>query len=84
MPRFHLNLFNDVGPVLDPDGMDFPDLATARSEAVRNIRSIMAEEVLRGRIDLQGRIEIAEPSGTVCATVRFAEAVELKLAGEGE
>ena len=84
MPRFHLNLFNDVGPVLDPEGMDFPDLPAARAEAIRNIRSILSEEVLKGRLDLHGRIEIADLSGTVCAIVRFKEAIELQQAGESE
>jgi hypothetical protein len=84
MPRYHLNLFNGTGSVIDEEGLEFPDLAAARAEAVRDIRSILSDEVLKGRIDLQGRIEIAEPAGTVCATVRFTEAVELILAGKGE
>jgi hypothetical protein len=83
MARFHLNLINQVGFVPDHDGVELPDLTSARAEAIRNIRSILAEEVLKGRLDLSGRIEIARSDGQIDEIVHFAEALTLEQAKDG-
>jgi hypothetical protein len=83
MPKFYLHLFNRIGSTSDEEGVELPDLATARKSAAENIRSIMSEEVKEGLFDLNGRIEIVDDQGRLLATVPFADAVELKLTGGG-
>ena len=78
MPRFHLNIFNGDGESPDEEGQVLPDLAAARSEAVRGIRSLLANELSSGVIELGGRIQIADVDGKVLQTVAFAETVEIR------
>ncbi|MDK2768332.1 MAG: hypothetical protein KYX69_11510 [Sphingomonas sp.] len=75
MPRFHLHLFNDID-VPDEDGSDYPDLATARAEAIRSARAMMAEHLLAGRsIALGHRINVADEQGKVLASIPFRELI---------
>jgi hypothetical protein len=83
MPRFFLHLHNSHGFLEDEEGRDLASLADARDEAVRSIRSLLAEEIRRGRIDLRGRLDIAGEDGEILAGVAFGEAVEVLSEGPG-
>ena len=74
MARFFLHLHSDTA-LLDEEGIERPDLAAARAAAVRNIRDLLADDVMRGRIALRQRIDITDADGRVLATVPFREAV---------
>jgi hypothetical protein len=78
MPRFHLHLYDRAGVSSDEEGLELADLDSARARAIDGIRSIASQEVRGGRLDLEGRIEIADEAGTVLGTVRFPEAVEVR------
>lgn len=77
MPRFYFHLRNDL-VVDDDEGMELPNLAAARDHAVFNARSIAAENVHKGRLNLSHRIEIAADSGQILSTVTFADAVQVE------
>jgi hypothetical protein len=74
MPRFHLNLYNNVVS-LDGEGVVLPDLEAARDAAIMNIRDIMKDELVNGQITLGHRIEIVNDRGRILATVFFRDAV---------
>lgn len=80
VPRFYFHLFNDVD-AHDHEGRDVADPAAARDAAKEDIRSIISDAARHGRLDLRGRIEIADERGVVIDAVSFGEAVEL-LIGE--
>jgi CRP-like cAMP-binding protein len=77
MPRFFFNIRNGNGFTEDEEGREFADAATAREEAVRGIRSIVGEEAKEGRIDLRGRIEVADETGRRVCDVGFGDALEV-------
>ena len=77
MPRFHLNLYNDVIS-LDEEGVDLPDLEAARDAAILNIRDIMKDDLARGHITLGHRVEIVSDRGRILATVFFRDAVTVE------
>ena len=77
MPRYFFHLYNDV-VAEDEEGQDLPDLAAAREYALRNIRDLMTEEVMKGRLILRHRIEIADEQGKRVLTVPFSEAVTVE------
>lgn len=81
MTRYFLNLHNRIGFVPDEEGRDFADLAAATADAVDGIRSLLAEEVRKGELDLGGRLEIADVSGQIVCVVQFAEAVRIMRSG---
>ena len=76
MPRFFFHI-RDGESIEDPDGMYLPDTRSARLEAVRNARDIMAEDVRRGRLALSSWIEVADENGEAIFAVPFSEAVEI-------
>jgi hypothetical protein len=76
MTHYFFNII-DGTRIEDEEGMDLPDLAAARDEAIRNARSIMADAIWSGRLPLDEVIEIADRRGHVLTTVPFKAAVEL-------
>jgi hypothetical protein len=77
MPRFYLHVCNGTGFVQDEEGQELPDLDSARAEAVRSARSIMASDVQRGMLDLSSFIEIEDEAHHLVDTLVFEEAVDL-------
>ena len=82
MQRFFLHLRNRMGFVPDEEGRELTDLGAAEALAIGSIRSILKDEIDAGRIDLNGRIDIADSGGHVLAVVPFHTAVELTLRGD--
>ncbi|MDT8759385.1 hypothetical protein MZO42_11815 [Sphingomonas psychrotolerans] len=77
MPRYYLNLFNDVDTT-DEEGCDYADLAEARNGAIEAARALIAEHVTKAQpIDLGDRIEVTDGQGVVLATIRFREVVTI-------
>ena len=78
MPRFFLHICNRDIQATDDEGRDFPDLDAARAAAIEGIRSILADEILSGTIDLRGEIRIADEYGYRLATVSYSEALQIR------
>ena len=76
MPRYHFNLHNGLGPLADEEGRELSDLGAARAEGLKCARAMIAEDILGGRLDLTGRIEVTDDAGSLLLTITFAEAVE--------
>ena len=43
--RYFIHIVTDLERLVDPDGAEFPDLATARAEARQSARDLMAEDL---------------------------------------
>jgi hypothetical protein len=77
MPRFHLNLFNNLN-VEDEEGTEYLDLEHAKAAAVRAAREIMAAHIVAGTaIALDDRIEIADGQGWRLSVVTFGEVISI-------
>ena len=75
MPHYYFNVRNGIGYVQDDEGKEMPDLDAARAEAIKGARSIIASEVLEGRLDLEGAIEVADSGGQRVLRITYREAV---------
>lgn len=84
MPFYRFNIHNGNGLTQDEEGRELPHVAAARAEALTGIRSILAEDVLKGRLDLRGRIEILDGGDAVLLAIGFAEALVIEAPEEGE
>jgi hypothetical protein len=74
--RCFIHIITDRERLVDPDGGEFPDLATARAEASQSARDLMAEELRCGRpVPFGWRAQVADEAGTILLTLRFAELV---------
>lgn len=79
MRRLHFDLHNGTGFTRDEEGRELADGEDARALAIRSIRSILSEEILKGVVDLTGWIDIRSDSGVEVGRVSFSEAVCLRL-----
>ena len=77
MPRFFFHI-RDGESIDDPDGMYLPDTRSARLEAMRSARDIMAEDVRRGHLPLSAWIEVTDEHGEAIFALPFAEAIEIR------
>ncbi|HEX8660647.1 MAG TPA: hypothetical protein VF686_02185 [Brevundimonas sp.] len=83
MPKFYFHLINQVS-ARDHEGRELADLDEATAAARADILSILGDDARRGRLDLRGRIDIADETGAIVRTVAFADAVQLHLPGDAE
>jgi hypothetical protein len=81
MPIFYLHVCNGNGFNEDREGIEFPDAAAARDEAIRGLRSIAADDMLRGEMDLSSFVEIEDEQHQPVETVHFADAVNVRERG---
>ena len=56
--------------------MDYPDDQAAKKAALAGARGMIAEEVLRGRLELECRIDVADEHGTILFSVPFSSALD--------
>ena len=82
MTRYYLHVVNRVGSASDDEGLELADLAEAVEQAKDGIRSIISDEAKTGRIDFDGRIEIADESGATRQVVPFPEAFDIVNAAD--
>jgi hypothetical protein len=77
MPRFYLHIVDSFGRAPDEEGREFGSVQEARKEAVKGARSLLIGELEHGRLDLRGRIEVADDRQGVADVVQFADVVEI-------
>jgi len=79
MPIYYLHLRNGDQVIPDLEGVDLPDLATAKDEALHSARELMSFEVIRGELNLDQSIEIQESGGECVCRIGFADALSLRV-----
>lgn len=77
MPRFFFHL-SDEELVQDLDGIDFPDADAARAAAVEGIRSMICDQVKKGRLCLGYSLEVTDEAGERVVALQFADAVQVE------
>lgn len=77
MPRYFFHVYDDV-IAIDEEGMELPNVAAARLQALRGARDIVAEQVKHGYFVLSHWIDVVDDGGEAVLTLSFREAVEIK------
>jgi hypothetical protein len=74
---FHIR---DRGELIeDPDGLELPDIATARDECGRIMRGVLGEERWRHELNADRQFEITDEQGQI---VLFVPLIDLASAAE--
>jgi hypothetical protein len=76
MPRYFFHARTGSTREVDDEGLLFPDLPTARHQAILGARDLVADMALEQRDATGWSIEITDEQGTVLAIVTFQEALE--------
>lgn len=74
MPRYRFNIRDGSGTIEDEEGLELSGTEAARDEAIRGARSLICDDVMQGRLNLRGRVEVLEAEGALLFAVSFAEA----------
>ena len=77
MPRYFFHVYDDV-IAHDEEGVELPNVAAARLNALIGARDIIAEQVKRGYFVLSHWIDIVDMQGEPVMTVTFRDAVDVK------
>ncbi len=65
LPRYFFHVCNGNGFIEDEEGVELPNEAAARKQAVQGARDIMTSDIRDGELDLSSFIEVeGEPPGT--------------------
>lgn len=72
---FHLRDGHDV--LMDPEGREISDISKIPALALKDARSMISQDALAGRIDLQQAIEVLDESGAVVHRLQFVDAVTI-------
>ncbi|WP_267397768.1 MULTISPECIES: hypothetical protein [unclassified Sphingomonas] len=75
---FYLHIHTQNAVIFDNEGIDLPNFAAAKAEAIRGARSMMCSEVLVGELDLDQKIEIHAPADHCLGTVEFTDALSIR------
>ncbi len=77
MPRYFFHVYDDV-IAHDEEGVELPNAAAARLNALVGARDIIAEQVRRGYFVLSHWISVVDEHGEPVMTVTFRDAVDVK------
>jgi hypothetical protein len=77
VPLYYMHVSNGHGFAEDHEGRNLPDDETARKEAVKGARDLMASELREGQLDLSSFIEVEDETRKPLFTITFAEAVKI-------
>ena len=77
MPIFFFHLHDGVERLADPEGAELT-FSQAQARALTEARALIADDVLKGIVDLRQWIEIEEADGTLFQTLSFRDAVEIR------
>jgi hypothetical protein len=74
MPRFFFNVrFDHLNRSRDELGLDFPDVETARAEAVRGAKDLRDEFVAQGQNPRHYAVEVESASGELAFRLPLSE-----------
>ena len=73
MPRYFFNIRDHEGLSQDNEGLEYPDVATARREADLGVRGMLAEAIKRKETVDARTMEVTDERGEVVATIPYRD-----------
>jgi hypothetical protein len=77
LPRYFFHVFDDI-IAQDEEGVELPNLAAARLQAVKGARDLMTEQVRHGHLELSHWIDVTDERGDKVLTITFRDAVDVR------
>ena len=77
MPRYFFHVYDDI-IAQDEEGLELPDLAAARLNALIGARDLITEQVRHGYIVLSHWIDVVDEQGEKVLAVTFRDAVDIR------
>jgi hypothetical protein len=77
VPRYFLHLRDGTDELLDPDGIQLPNLDALKAKVLQSARDTMSHDVRTGNLELKWRIEAEDEEGQVVYCLPFPDAVKI-------
>jgi hypothetical protein len=77
VPRYYFNVYDDV-IANDIEGVELPNEAAARLQALLGARDLIAEQVRHGYFIRSHWIDVVDDQGAVLFAITFGDAVDVK------
>jgi hypothetical protein len=77
MAQYYFHIHNSHGSAEDDEGVEAASLSEAKEKAIAGIRSLLSAEVENGKMNMKGRIDIADGSGKILLSVQFRESLTI-------
>jgi hypothetical protein len=77
VPRYFFHVYDDI-IAQDEEGLELPDLAAARLNALIGARDLITEQVRHGYIVLSHWIDVVDEQGEKVLVVTFRDAVDIR------
>jgi hypothetical protein len=83
MPQYYFHLRDHKERLLDPQGrtIDSPDKIP--QVALAEVRGMLSQDILTGRLDLRQRLEVEDKHGKVVYSLCFGDAIKIINGGPG-
>jgi hypothetical protein len=77
VPRYFFHVYDDV-VAHDEEGIELPNIAAARLNALVGARSLISEQVKHGYFEQSHWVDVVDEQGEAVLTVTFREAVDIR------
>jgi hypothetical protein len=77
VPRYFFHVYDDV-VAHDEEGIELPNIAAARLNALVGARSLISEQVKHGYLEQSHWVDVVDEQGEAVLTVTFREAVDIR------
>lgn len=78
MGRYFLHLRDGTDEILDPEGVEYPDMDRVRKAVLDGARGVMGNDIMSdGLMDLRYRIDAENETGSVVYSLTFKDAVNV-------
>jgi hypothetical protein len=73
MPSYYFHIRDKGELVLDPDGLELPDIASARDACRKIVRAVLDEQKWQDEVETDRQFEIVDELGRTVLVVPFRE-----------
>lgn len=78
MPHFYFHIRSGEDTFYDPEGVDLPDLDSAKNEAARSVREMLSG-IIKNNRDAPDAMIVADGKGHELASVSLMEALPKRM-----
>ena len=77
MPQYYFHLRDHTERLLDPEGRTIDDPKDIPLVALREVRGVISQDALTGKIDLSQRLEVEDENGKIVHSLAFEDAIKI-------
>ncbi len=77
MARYYMHLRDGTEQLLDPEGLDYPNVEALRKAVLVAARDLMTGDIREGVLDFRFRIDAEDEGGVIIYSLPFKHAINI-------